>query len=345
MTSDPSVTRDVFHLLERFLAIDSTTGREGAYAEAIAEVLRARGYAVDLPEVAPGRPNVVARPEGGPLPRVWFSTHIDTVPPFIPPRRDGDRMWGRGTADTKGPLVAMIHAADVLAGEGIACGFLLVVGEEVDHVGAEHAARHLDLGGGRILLGEPTSNRVVAAQKGVLKLRVAAEGVAAHSAFPDRGVSAVHRLLDALGAIRAADWPTDDVLGESTLNVGVIEGGVAANVFAPAASAQLMFRLVEPAEAALARVAGVLPVGVSVETISCNDPVRLDPPDGFPTCVIPFNSDASYLASLGPVWLAGPGAIEVAHSDDEHIDRGAIEEGVEVYARLAREAAARDPGV
>jgi acetylornithine deacetylase len=75
---------------------------------------------------------------------------------------------------------------------------------------------------------------------------------------------------------------------------------------------------------------------VSLVKISGNDPVKMSPPDGFPTCVIPFNSDASYLSPLGPVTLCGPGAIEVAHSDHEHIDLADLEEGVRVYERLAR---------
>jgi acetylornithine deacetylase len=274
---------------------------------------------------------------------VVFSTHLDVVPPHVPPRRTGERLYGRGSADTKGPLVAMLGAARALRAEGVPVGFLLVVGEEVDHSGALDAARRLDLGGARIVLGEPTSNRVVAAQKGLLKVRLVAVGKAGHSAFPERGVSAIHRLLDALAAVRAADWPRDPLLGETTLNVGTLQGGVAANVFAPAAEAQVLVRLVEPVARAQARLEAAVeaaagPGAVRVERLSGNDPVRLDPPPGFETCVIPFNSDASYLAPLGPVWLCGPGAIEVAHADDEHIDRADLEAGLTTYVRLARAA-------
>lgn len=323
--------------LEALVAIPSPTGEERAYTEAVADLLRGDGYDVDLPEAAPGRPNLVARPAGT-TPQLYFSTHLDVVPPHLPPRREGDRLYGRGTADTKGPLVAMREAARRLAAEGIPTGFLLVVGEEVDHIGARVAAETLDLGGARILLAEPTHNRVVAAQKGLLKLRLLATGKAGHSAFLDRGVSAVHRLLDALARLRSEPWPEDATLGPTTLNVGLIEGGVAANVFAPSAEAVVLFRLAEPVDAILARCDALLGEGVRREVISRNDPVHLDVPDGFPTCVIPFNSDASYLAPLGPVWLCGPGAIEVAHSETEHVDGEALAEGVEVYLRLVRAA-------
>lgn len=333
---------DPFDLLERLVAIPSPSGQEGAYAAEVARLLAAEGYEVTSPDAAPGRPNVVARPQGVARPRVLLCTHIDVVPPHIPPRREGDRLYGRGTADTKGPLVAMLEAARGLsAAERAQVGFLLVVGEEVDHLGALVAARHDGLGRPqRIVLGEPTSNRVVAAQKGLLKVRLVAEGVAGHSAFPDRGVSAVHRLLDVLEAVRRAPWPSHPTLGETTYNVGTIQGGVAANVFAPRAEAQVLLRLVEPAADALGRIeaAAARVEGVRVERLTGNDPVTFAPPPGFATCVIPFNSDASYLAPLGPVWLCGPGAIEVAHADHEHIDRADLEEGVRTYARLVRAA-------
>lgn len=330
---------DPFDLLERLVAIPSPSGQEGAYAAEVARLLEAEGLEVEAREVAPGRPNVVARPRGAP-PKVWLSTHLDVVPPHIPPRRDGDRLYGRGTADTKGPLVAMLEAARSLDPAARAqVGFLLVVGEEVDHSGALAAALQPDLRA-RIILGEPTSNRVVAAQKGLLKVRLVAEGVAGHSAFPDRGVSAVHRLLDVLEAVRRAPWPRRPALGETTLNVGTIQGGVAANVFAPRAEAVVLLRLVEPWRDALARIeaAAAAVEGARVERLTSNDPVTFEPPPGFDTCVIPFNSDASYLAPLGPVWLCGPGAIEVAHADHEHIDRADLALGARTYARLLRAA-------
>lgn len=334
---------DSFDLLSELVAIPSETGDEGPYTHRVAELLRAEGYTVDLPEVVPGRPNLIARPALGPPPAIYFSTHLDVVPPHIEPRLEGDALYGRGTADTKGPLVAMLEAARTLSAEGIAAGFLLVIGEEVDHIGAIHAAQTLDLGGARILLGEPTHCRVVKAQKGLLKIRFVAEGQAAHSAFPDQGVSAIHRLLDLLEALRSEPWPDDPELGETTLNVGLIEGGVAANVFAPAASAVVLFRLCAPVDAIQARIDELLAEvrfegAVGQELISRNDPQRLDPPAGFETCVIPFNSDASYLAPLGPVWLCGPGAIEIAHSEREHITRDQLQRGVETYVALGRAA-------
>ena len=344
---------DPFDLLETFIACPSVTGSEEAYARLVGDTLRREGYTVELADVAPGRPNVVARPDEAERPSVFFSTHIDVVPPHIAPRREAERMYGRGATDTKGPLVAMIEAARTLREEGIPCGFLLVVGEEVDHCGAIAAAEALDLGKPRIILGEPTSNRVVAAQKGMLKVDVNVGGVAGHSAFPARGISAVHRLLRFLAKVEAEGWPEDPTLGKTTYNVGQIEGGVAANVFAPAANASVMFRVAGSAQDMKSRLdtfadevsrerAGeggatqVEPAPLTVSTHTMTEPLTLEPPSGFETCVIPFNSDASYLEPLGPIWLCGPGRIELAHSEHEHIERAELEEGIRTYVRLAR---------
>ena len=238
------------------------------------------------------------------------------------------------------PLVAMLHAADRLREEGHAVGFLLVVGEEVDHCGAIRAAeRPYDLGpGATILLGEPTSNRLVSAQKGLLSVTLQAEGQAGHSAFPDRGVSAIHRLLETLDGVRREPWPRDPELGATTFNIGRIAGGVANNVFAPAASANLLFRLVRPVDETLARLRALLTEGVTLDEVSRNDPLRIEVPPGFETTVVPFNTDARWLSALGTVWLCGPGAIEVAHSEHEHMDLPDLERGIETYAALARAA-------
>jgi len=230
----------------------------------------------------------------------------------------------------------MTRAAEQLLDEGIRdFGFLLVVGEEVDHRGAKEA-RRLDLSPDRILLCEPTCNRVVSGQKGMVKIDVRAAGTAAHSAFPDEGVSAIHRLLETLDRIRSADWPTDALLGETTVNVGTIEGGVAANVLAPEARAEVLFRTVAAADPVLERLDELCSDGVEIAPVTHNDPVEFDPPDGVDTCVVPFNTDAPYLTELGPIWLAGPGDIRVAHSDHEHITRQALDDGISLYANLAR---------
>jgi acetylornithine deacetylase len=187
------------------------------------------------------------------------------------------------------------------------------------------------------VLCEPTVCRVVDAQKGVVKLRLDAEGRAAHSGFPHRGVSAVDRLLATLETLRAREWPRHDRLGETFFNVGLISGGVAANVLAPSASAELMFRTVGPSEEILAAVDAALVEGVARVLLTENAPELFDVPEGYETAVANFNTDASFLKGIGRILLVGPGDIEVAHSEHEHITTDELARGADLYERLGAE--------
>lgn len=317
-----------------WLAIDSTSGREAAFLEELERFFVGQGFRCERQQVEGERWNLLVRTEVAP--RFLYSTHVDTVPPFLPVRADGERIYGRGACDTKGGIVAMIAAGLRLLRAGRRdFGFLFVVGEEVDHIGAKKSVELAFAPAlARIILCEPTLNRVVSAQKGMLKFRLVSEGVAGHSAFPERGESAVDHLLDALAALRAEAWPVDALLGPTTLNIGVISGGVAANVFAPSARAEVIFRAVGPVGPLLARVEALCAGHARVENAVYNDPVFFDPPADVETFVVPFNTDATYLSELAPVWLVGPGDIEHAHADLEHIAMDSLLEGVDLYERL-----------
>lgn len=326
---------DLASQLTAWLLINSVTPDEGAFLEALEVFFSGRGWLVQRQHVEHGRWNLLAtRPDH--TPRLIFSTHVDTVPPFLPVRRDGDTLYGRGACDTKGGLLAMCEAADALMALGHHdLGFLLVVGEEVDHIGAR-VAQQLDVRPERIILCEPTRNRVISAQKGMAKLKLHAHGTAAHSAYPERGDSALHRLIDATHDALHAEWPAHPLLGPTTVNVGMMQGGVAANVFAPEADADLLIRLVSEPEPVLDQLRHLCAHHrVEVEPLVHNAPVFFHPPDGFTTGTVSFNTDASYLAPVAPVWLVGPGDIEVAHTDHEHITLSDIQAGIDLYVRLA----------
>lgn len=323
-------------LLRELVDTPSTTGMEAGVATVLERELSNDGYRVERQMLGPDRWNVVATVEGE-RPSLLYSTHIDTVPPHIPYRREGDTIYGRGACDTKGGIVAMLEAGRRLRAEGArGIGYLFVVGEEVDHSGAKAAAT-LGLSARDIVLCEPTRCRLIAAQKGVAKLRLVAEGRAAHSGFPHRGVSAVDRLLTVLETLRRREWPRHEVLGETFFNIGLISGGVAANVLAPSASAELMFRTVGPTDEILAAIDGALVEGVAREVLTENGPELFDLPAGYETGVANFNTDASYMKSMGRILLGGPGDIEVAHSDHEHITVDELHRGVDLYTRLGRE--------
>lgn len=329
------MTSQLVEQLTSWLEIDSTSGREAAFLEALEEHFTARGYHCTRDEVKPGRWNLLCTTDA--TPKLIYSTHVDTVPPYIGPTFDGLKVMGRGACDTKGGIVAMDAAGVRLRESGHdELGYLFVVGEEVDHCGAKHAQLSPIEGVERIILCEPTLNRVVSAQKGMVKLVATATGIAGHSAYPDKGESALHKLLDVIESWRREEWPTHEILGPTTLNVGVIEGGVAANVFAPEARAEVLIRAVSAVEPMIARLRELAGDEVSVAVPASNDPVFFDPPEDVETVTVAFNTDATYLVDLAPIWLVGPGDIQTAHSVDEHITVESLTDGVDLYERLGR---------
>ena len=237
---------DVFALTRALVDIESITGNEGRVAgflcDYLARLAAAFGGRVERMEVEPGRFNVFAQ-WGGRL-TATLSTHIDTVPPFFPSREDDEYIWGRGSCDAKGIIASMTKAAEELLESGQRdFGLLFVVGEERNSAGAYGAAA-MPRGSRYIVNGEPTGNKVALGSKGALRYEVVSTGKMAHSAYPELGDSAIHKLIEALGRILEIPLPRDPVLGPSTLNVGTISGGRAPNVVADEARAEILVRLV-----------------------------------------------------------------------------------------------------
>jgi acetylornithine deacetylase len=327
---------DLFKLTRTLIDIDSVTpneGEVGAYLLGYLSDLADRyGGKVERQELAPQRFNVFAH-WGDPV--VTLSTHMDTVPPFVPSREDDKYIWGRGACDAKGIVAAMMAAAVNLLENGIRdFGLLLVVGEERGSAGAMAAAKTLR-GSHYLINGEPTENRLALASKGALRFEIIARGKLAHSAYPELGHSAIHTLLDVLQDIRSISLPHDPLLGASTLNIGTICGGRAPNVVADEARAEIMFRTIGDAspirEAVYAAVAG----RAEAREVSHTPALRLSSFDGLPTTVVAFATD---IPALGGQWgkpfLIGPGSIHVAHTAEEHIAKKSIVEAVEIYARM-----------
>jgi acetylornithine deacetylase len=317
---------DALELTRSLVALETPTGSENAATTFLEETLRRAGYKTVRQSVTAGRDNLYAYREA---PALVFSTHLDTVPPYIPLREDTDSIHGRGSCDAKGLAAAMIAASERLAARGERrIGLLFLVGEENGSDGARAAA---DLGpkGHFLINGEPTENRLSVGQKGSLRVDLTATGRAAHSAYPDEGVSAIAALLDSIERIRRLPLPHDPLLGQSTLNLGLIAGGVAPNVIPPAASAQLLIRTVEPSEPLKAAVREVLTPGVTAEF-----PVELPffkggtAPDGWETTVVSYASDLPFLSAWGERYQLGPGTIRVAHTSHEHIRKADLLRGV-----------------
>jgi len=331
---DP-IAAEVVELARGLIDIDSTSGREAEATGWLAARLRERGYHVVEQPVEGDRINLIAT-VGLHEPELVFSTHIDCVPPFFPSRVEGNVLYGRGACDAKGILAAEIAALDRLraAGEKRA-GLLVVVGEERGSHGARAANRIANRC--RYLIdGEPTGNRLGAALRGVHRVRLAASGRAAHSAYPELGDSAIEKLIDALQALRGLDLPSDPDLGRTSYTVGLISGGVAPNVVPAAAAADVNFRIVGPASDVRARLNG-LPGGVAVEEVMTIPPTRLTTVPGFDTAVFSFATDVPFLTAWGRPLLLGPGSIHDAHTDDEHVAMDELVRAVDLYEKLARE--------
>ncbi len=326
MTSPVALTRSL-------VDIDSTTGREGEAGAWLGSFLRDRGFHVVEQPVSPSRFNVFAHFDRSP--EVVFSTHFDCVPPFFPSREEPGFVFGRGSCDAKGILAAQVVAAEQLRNAGeTRIGLLFVVGEERGSDGARVANASAPAGVRYLINGEPTENRLGAATRGVLRVRLRAQGRAAHSAFPELGTSAIDKLLDALMVIRGVTFPDDPLLGRTHYTVGLIDGGVAPNVVSPQATAELLFRTVGdagPVRDALAVVEGL----VSIEDLLDIPAVRMHTVAEYEPSVFPYTTDVPLLTNWGKPLLIGPGSIHVAHTDEEHVAIDELNAAVGLYMRLA----------
>jgi acetylornithine deacetylase/succinyl-diaminopimelate desuccinylase-like protein len=337
---------DVVSLAVQLMQIESTSGGEGAIVAFVADLLAVRGWRVTRIPVSTGRDDVLATKRDGPF--VTLSTHLDTVPPHIPPRVDPRRLWGRGACDAKGIVAAMICAAERLEERGVPVALLFVVGEEVSHDGA-HAANQWATRSrvvSRVLInGEPTESTLALGTKGAMRMTLRVHGIAAHSAYPNLGLSATRELARILAALDDIGLPRDEVLGDTTINIGVISGGIADNVVAPSAEARLMARTVGAPEEVLQRLRDLVGDRGDLRQGITAPAVRLGVLPGYPTSVVAFATDIPALSNWGTPYLFGPGSIHVAHRDDEHIEIEELRGAVDTYERLAGDAIRGEPSI
>jgi len=334
---------DLFAFARVLIDLDSTTGKERAVGDLLYDALEARarahGGTVERMPVTEERFNVFA---AWGEPAVVISTHFDTVPPFFPSSEDEEHIHGRGACDTKGGIAAMLAALDALLAAGRrGFGILLLVGEETDSIGAQ-VANEQPRGARYLVNGEPTENRLALGSKGALYLDIEAEGRAAHSAYPELGDSAIDRLLAALARLRALSLPSDPILGETTLNIGTLAGGRAANVIADRARAEVMLRTVGssaellPAlrEAIEGGAAGGAGAGLRIAAWRETPAIYLGALPGFETCVVKYTTDIPRLSRWGEPFLLGPGSIHVAHTPHERVAKRELVQAAELYRSL-----------
>ncbi len=296
---------DLTAFTRALIDVPSLSGEEAAVGRFLAERLAGWGFEVTTQPVDGDRFNVAAR-VGDPL--VVLSTHIDTVPPFIPSGEDSTRILGRGACDAKGIVAAMVFAARRLREEGRRdFGMLFVVGEEDGSQGAQ-AANTLENRCRYLINGEPTESHQATGGKGVLRVTLEATGRTAHAAYPELGESAI------------------------------VGGGIKANVVPDAASAEVMFRTVtEPAQV-LAQVTALAGKRVHVKPGLRMSPIEMRTVAGIdrPETVVRFGTDIPWLDHWGEPLLFGPGSIHVAHTAHEYIDKTEQAAAVDTYAAMTR---------
>ncbi|TKA67346.1 hypothetical protein B0A55_10081 [Friedmanniomyces simplex] len=359
------LTHDLIGLHANLTSIQSITGNEEEVGEWLVSSLQSQGYNVEKQYVEknPTRFNVLAWPGAArESAKVLVTSHIDTVPPFYPYKHHHDNnktISGRGSVDAKGSVATQIIATNhLLSSNKISpddIALLYVVGEEVGGDGMR-AASLLGLKPSTIVFGEPTEGKLASGHKGNLMLQLTAKGKAAHSGYPWLGRSANEVLVKALAALMelGASLPESDKYGVTTLNIGRMEGGVASNVVAQDASANVAVRIAEGTpsfikaeitKAVHMAVASFLDKGMKAGDIIDIDfptsgygPIDIDSDiPGFESMTVNYGTDIPWLNSTvegQKRYLYGPGSILVAHSDHELLTEGQLKEAVAGYERI-----------
>ena len=366
------------------LNIESTSGRERALADFLAEKFctgKNRVERFDVDSMSPDVPEGCSVPQNllfsWGVPKVIFCTHLDTVPPYIPPQVEDDRISGRGTCDAKGQIFAMWEACKALEDKGYdGFGLLLLAGEETGSFGAKAFDISTILSGNPsvmssevetsdlwLIVGEPTDNCMATAAKGTKSFEVTFAGKAFHSGYPEYGQSAIEMFNDFMNALRSIRFPYDDILGETTYNIGKLHSDNPQNILSPSLTCRVYFRTTFESDEIVCNVmkniAGpdarlrfgrpraqdgsdivakeVAPwqAAMSVKAFGGDSPTRFETFEGFDSKPVSFGSDAPQLHGFRHKILCGPGSILVAHRPDEHICLSEIETAVSNYIKMA----------
>jgi len=317
-------------LFRQILSIDSTSGRERGMGEWLATHLEAPS--VETFEVGDGTLNVLLK---WGTPRVVFCSHMDTVPPYIPPTFLEDRVLGRGSCDAKGQFYSMYLACRRLAAAGhTGFGLLILSGEETGSWGAKAFAR-TDFRAPLLVVGEPTENKMVSASKGTKSFGLTFKGEPFHSGYPQWGRSAVEMFVDFMERVRGADFPEDELLGPTTWNVGELSSPNPQNILSPEVKCRLYFRTTFASdEKVVAWMRAQRSEWLQIEERGGDAPAHYFTLPGFPVGPVSFGSDAPHLSNFSRKIICGPGSIRVAHRDEEQILLDDFNQAIENYVRI-----------
>ena len=334
-------------LFLEILGTVSTSGGERPLAEFLAERLPVPGCSATTFEVGDGTLNLLLDWSGTGHPSFVFCSHLDTVPPYIPPQTvqvlkgdvlpDGsvasgdDIMFkGRGTCDAKGQFFTMYNACLKLQEMGFKdFGLLILSGEETGSYGAKAYTR--DCPGGKfVLVGEPTDNCLVTASKGTKSFGITFNGRPCHSGYPEQGRSAVENFLDFMNMLEIVEFPVDPVLGKTTWNVGKLSSDNPQNILSPKLSFRLYFRTTFSTDELIQhKLEGIFPRGTEMEVYGGDTPLAyFHDVEGIPAKAVSFGSDAPRLDKFEMRAICGPGSILTAHTDREYVLLSDMEKAV-----------------
>ena len=322
---------------QELLRIDSTSGKERKVAEWLAERLPGMFPAANRPvlraeEVGDGTLNLLLTWGS---PRIVFCSHLDTVPPYIPPTLADEVIKGRGACDAKGQVFAIVEASKRLAEAGKTdFGMLLLAGEETGSWGAKAFAK-TDFKAEYLVVGEPTDNCMVSASKGTKSFDLKFTGEPFHSGYPQYGVSAVDLFVEFVNALKAKDFGMDPILGETTWNIGLVHSDNPQNILSPELTCRLYFRTTFVSDEAVCKWMTEAQSGrLTVTPRGGDTPARYWTVEGLPSKSVAFGSDAPHLKNFTHKAICGPGSITVAHRDDEHVLAADLATAVEQYIAL-----------
>lgn len=332
---------DPIEFASNLIAIESVSGNELEIVNFLEKTFQDLGWRVARLPVLPNRDNLLVTFGS---PKVILTTHVDTVPgptPLFTPSVRHDKLYGRGACDTKGIISAMVFAIkEALSAGNTDFGLLLVVGEEVDGCGAIAATKVLrQLNPRYIVNGEPTESRLASIQKGIIVGTITTTGRACHSGYPDRGSDANLQLIDAIKKVLELQLPEDPVYGATTINFGVLEGGIASNVVSPKARTEFTARTIGENNSLIELIRGTIPQNAALSINYSQEPLKLH------TEAIPgvseelfsaaFFSDAAHFAqTTSKCLMFGPGSILAAHTEDEHICIKELFEAISEYKSI-----------
>lgn len=330
-------------LFREMLEIDSTSSRERSFAEFLENSFRTRHNTLSRYEVGDGTLNLLF---SWGKPRLFFCSHLDTVPPYIPPvfenvpdqplsesgMADGI-IRGRGSCDAKGQVFSMFEACKILESEGYTdFALLLLSGEETGSFGAKAYTRDCD-GGELVVVGEPTDNRQASAAKGTRAFEVTIKGRPCHSGYPENGESAVEKFVDFMERLREASFPSDPILGQTSWNVGKLLSDNPQNILSPELRFRIYFRTTFASQAAVLDFMSAQ--GFEYKDFGGDEPSRFTTFEGIPTAPVSFGSDAPQLHKFARKTLLGPGSILCAHTADEFVRLSELQTAVRQYVTIA----------